>query len=81
MNKIIICIYNNKSINEVKYYLDDMNIDKIKIDFHTGNIDDTLFPRGTCFLSPANSFGYMDGSIDETYSKMFRGIQNKILSI
>ena len=35
-------------------------------------------PPNSCYLSPANSFGFMDGGIDAVYSIMFPDIQDMI---
>jgi O-acetyl-ADP-ribose deacetylase (regulator of RNase III) len=50
----------------------------VKIDYYTGNIRDMIAPPNSCYLSPANSFGYMDGGIDAVYSIMFPGIQQLV---
>lgn len=50
----------------------------IKINYYTGNIRDMNVPPNSCYLSPANSFGYMDGGIDAVYSIMFPGIQKLV---
>jgi len=50
----------------------------VKIDYYTGNIRDMNAPPNSCYLSPANSFGYMDGGIDAVYSIMFPGIQQLV---
>lgn len=50
----------------------------VKIDYYTGNIRDMVVPSNSCYLSPANSFGYMDGGIDAVYSIMFPGIQQLV---
>jgi len=34
--------------------------------------------KNCAFVSPANSYGYMDGGIDAVYSKMFPGIEQKV---
>ena len=34
----------------------------------------------TAYVSPANSFGYMDGGIDAVYMEMFEGIEQKVMN-
>jgi O-acetyl-ADP-ribose deacetylase (regulator of RNase III) len=44
-------------------------------------IDVSLLPReGRAFISPANSFGFMDGGIDNVLRNMFPGCEPKIKS-
>lgn len=52
----------------------------ININFYTGNIRDIKGSPNIAYLSPANSFGYMDGGVDAAYSEMFPGIQKLIQS-
>lgn len=40
---------------------------------------DVLKVKADVFVSPANSFGWMDGGIDEYYMAMFRGIQELVM--
>lgn len=78
MNKIILCVYNDIFFDEIQSHFNNIDFGEIKLDFYIGDISKIEVPENTCFLSPANSFGYMDGGIDETYSNMFNGIQQKV---
>lgn len=45
----------------------------------TGPVETIQWPHGTVFISPANSFGFMDGGIDLAYSRvMFPGIEARV---
>ena len=41
-------------------------------------LEDVRKIKADVFVSPANSYGYMDGGIDEIYSEMFPGIQKTV---
>lgn len=61
---------------EFKNYLSDQNhLREGGVKIHEGSIFDlaspTLNPKCSCFVSPANSFGFMDGGIDLHYSNFF----------
>ena len=69
---------NGMFFDEIQSYFDNTDFGEIKLDFYIGDISKIEVLKNTCFLSSANSFGYMDGGIDETYSSMFNGIQQKV---
>lgn len=72
MNLIIFDI-TDKFINEAKS-LKKYGITVIKID-----VNDLVNKYNiTALVSPANSFGYMNGGIDNIYSQMFPGIQQQV---
>ncbi len=58
-----------------KKYCENINIDSIEIKFSSNSI---LGLNCDAVVSPANSFGFMDGGIDAIYSRHFTGIQNKV---
>lgn len=60
-------------IKAYKHILSDLNID-IKF-----SVSDIRKIDAEIFVSPANSYGYMDGGIDKIYTKMFPGIQKKVM--
>jgi O-acetyl-ADP-ribose deacetylase (regulator of RNase III) len=75
MNLIIFDI-TDKFINEAKS-LKKYGITVIKID-----VNDLVNKYNiTALVSPANSFGYMNGGIDNIYSQMFPGIQQQVQHI
>ena len=80
MRKIVICIYHKifftKELENI--FKMGFSLTNPKIQFYQGDIQKILIKPGYCFLSPANSFGFMDGGIDENYSKMFPKIQNLV---
>lgn len=75
MQKIIFCDLTYRFTSELK---EKFKFDRfpVEINYFTGNIRDMPVPPNSCYLSPANSFGYMDGGIDAVYSIMFPDIQN-----
>lgn len=53
-------------------------VEALKVGFqHVENVDITT-KKASCVVSPANSFGFMDGGVDAAYSRRFHGIQEKV---
>lgn len=76
VNKIIFFDINKNIVNTMKRKIIMPNIECI-----SGDVRQILTNYKVNFLiSPANSMGYMDGGIDAIYSKIFPGIQDRVMS-
>lgn len=62
--KIVLCDINDGLINEWKKHFSDLS----NVEYHLGNI---LLNEADAIISPANSFGIMNGGIDLIYSNHF----------
>lgn len=71
--KILLFDINDELIKEAKR-LEKYDITSIKIDVNNLVKDKKL----DFIVSPANSFGYLDGGIDSLYMKLFPGIQSTV---
>ena len=75
--KIILVDINNKLVTSWKKYLSVFNLDCVEI--KNCNI---LTLNADAIVSPANSFGFMDGGIDLLYTRFFGiELQNKLQKI
>jgi O-acetyl-ADP-ribose deacetylase (regulator of RNase III) len=74
MTHILFINFNATLIN---FLIKEFN-DLPNIEFSLNNVRDVTFNKGTMFVSPANSFGFMDGGIDVAYSAMFPDVQRKV---
>ena len=73
IDNIILFDINSDFVNEAKR-LEKYGILSVKLDVET-LINNTKIHA---LISPANSFGFMDGGIDKVYSEIFPGIQKKV---
>lgn len=66
-------------VEELRRVLPEERMGDYEIDYRTCDVSD-VDRRNAVFVSPANSFGFMDGGIDAKYMAMFPGVEERVQS-
>ncbi len=81
MPRFLFCDRNQDFLQALQRALrqsDSTRVRDLDVSFHHGNVQE-VHGKQFAFVSPANSFGFMDGGIDYAYSReMFHGVERAL---